>query len=119
MSSTSSERAGLGMLYRLRRRGLRMCEEISRLRAVHGGVHRRRWREQITEVARLEDALHLLRVSQHIGREELLEDLALVHLLLERAARDEPVDGHRALLAHAVGALARLHVVGRVPVGVD
>ena len=54
----------------------------------------------------------------HLLGEELLVDLAVVHLLLDRPARDQAVHGHRARLPYPPRALARLHVRRGVPVRV-
>ena len=53
-------------------------------RGVHGGG----WREQIPQVGRLDLTVALLGVGQHPVGEELLEQLPLVHLLLDGAAGD-------------------------------
>eukprot|EP00160_Parvularia_atlantis_P000046 Unigene10038_Nuclearia_a/m.30667 Unigene10038_Nuclearia_a/g.30667 ORF Unigene10038_Nuclearia_a/g.30667 Unigene10038_Nuclearia_a/m.30667 type:complete len:365 (-) Unigene10038_Nuclearia_a:805-1899(-) len=74
-------------------------------------------RKQLLHVVALEEA-PLLRVLENLVGEELLEDLAVVDLLLDRARGHEPVHGHIALLPVAPRALAGLDVCGRVPVGV-
>eukprot|EP00966_Prymnesium_polylepis_P210783 4880974-Prymnesium_polylepis.2 len=94
--------------------GLR--KEVARLRScrpAHVGAG-----EELAKIARLEDAPCELGVLEHIVAQELLEDLPLVHLLLQRASRHKPEDGDGARLADAIGTLSCLAVVGRVPVGV-
>ena len=54
----------------------------------------------------------------HLLREELLVDLAVVHLLLDGAAGDEAVHRDLPPLPDAPGALSRLHVCRGVPVRV-
>ena len=56
-----------------------------------------------------------------VGRlsRSLLVELALVDLLLDRVARDEAVHLDVLPLADAVGAVLRLQVPARVPVGVE
>ncbi len=60
----------------------------------------------------------MLRVVEDAVGQVLLEDLAVVDLLLDRSRRDEPVDGNVLRLADAPGSLAGLGVRGRVPVRV-
>eukprot|EP00964_Phaeocystis_antarctica_P141177 scaffold106158_cov45-Phaeocystis_antarctica.AAC.2 len=76
-------------------------------------------REQLAQVARLEDAPALLGLLEHAVAQVLLEDLPVVDLLLERVGRHQPVDRDRALLPHAPRALLGLAIVGGVPVGID
>ena len=54
--------------------------------------------------------------ARHLLCEELLVDLAVVHLLLDGSAGDEAVHSHLPPLPNAPGPLPGLHVRGGVPV---
>lgn len=56
--------------------------------------------------------------AAHLVGEELLVDLAMVHLLLDGATCDQPVDDDLLLLTDTPSSLPGLHVCGRVPVWV-
>mmetsp|Transcript_1097 Transcript_1097/g.2270 ORF Transcript_1097/g.2270 Transcript_1097/m.2270 type:complete len:307 (+) Transcript_1097:1417-2337(+) len=70
--------------------------------------------EQCTDLSSGEVALRLLRLEGRLC-EAHLEDLQSEHLVLDKAAHDEPVDANLLGLANSVGAVHRLCICGGVP----
>eukprot|EP00962_Isochrysis_galbana_P021473 scaffold6336_cov112-Isochrysis_galbana.AAC.7 len=86
------------------------CRVVLRLGVRRGvaNAHVRRWRQQVSQVGPLQSFVLDRALGEHAVGQDCLEDLPLVDLLLEGAARHQPEDCDGALLPHAPSTLASL-----------